>query len=163
VPVEVPLKAEDNFDLKRRPSLPPSPHAQRPFCWVFLTIPQALWPAAKRLSKSANWPKSMISSSCLMKFYDRLVYGVKHVCFPSLPGMRERTILLGGFSKDYAMTGWRIGFACAPEEILTGMLRVHQYTIMSAPTTRRMPPQKPFLKPKPMYRTWFTNMTAAAS
>jgi aminotransferase len=48
--------------------------------------------------------------------------------------MKERTIFLGGFSKDYAMTGWRVGYVCAPAEILTGMLRVHQYTIMSAPT-----------------------------
>jgi len=68
------------------------------------------------------------------EIYDQLVYGVDHVCFPALPGMKERTILLGGFSKDYAMTGWRIGYACAPAEILAGMLRVHQYTIMSAPT-----------------------------
>jgi aminotransferase len=68
------------------------------------------------------------------EIYDRLVYGTQHISFPALPGMRDRTILLGGFSKDYAMTGWRIGYACAPAELLTGLLRVHQYTIMSAPT-----------------------------
>jgi aminotransferase len=68
------------------------------------------------------------------EIYDRLVYGVEHVCFSSLPGMRERTILIGGFSKDYAMTGWRIGFACAPEAIMDGIARVHQYIIMTAPT-----------------------------
>lgn len=69
------------------------------------------------------------------EIYDQLVYGIEHVCVPSLPGMRERTILLGGFSKDYAMTGWRIGYACAPPELLAAMRKVHQYTIMSAPTT----------------------------
>ncbi len=68
------------------------------------------------------------------EIYDRLVYGVEHICFSALPGMRERTILVGGFSKDYAMTGWRIGFACAPREILDGLARVHQYIIMTAPT-----------------------------
>ncbi len=68
------------------------------------------------------------------ELYDQLVYGTKHVCFAALPGMRERTILLGGFSKNYAMTGWRIGFAAAPQEALQAMLRVHQFTIMSAPT-----------------------------
>ncbi|VAW33565.1 Aspartate aminotransferase [hydrothermal vent metagenome] len=68
------------------------------------------------------------------EIYDRLVYGIEHVCVPALPGMRERTVLLGGFSKDYAMTGWRIGYACAPVEILAAMRKVHQYTIMSAPT-----------------------------
>jgi aminotransferase len=69
------------------------------------------------------------------EIYDRLVYGVSHTCFASLPGMRERTILLGGFSKDYAMTGWRIGYAAAPADLLGAMRKVHQYTIMSAPTT----------------------------
>ena len=69
------------------------------------------------------------------EIYDRLVYGVEHTCFPTLPGMRPRTILLGGFSKAYAMTGWRIGYAAAPAEILGAMRKVHQYTIMSAPTT----------------------------
>ena len=69
------------------------------------------------------------------EIYDRLVYGVEHTCFASLPGMRQRAILLGGFSKAYAMTGWRIGYAAAPAEILAAMRKVHQYTIMSAPTT----------------------------
>jgi aminotransferase len=69
------------------------------------------------------------------EIYDRLVYGVEHVCFAALPGMRARTILLGGFSKDYAMTGWRIGYVAAPAELLAAMRKVHQYTIMSAPTT----------------------------
>jgi aminotransferase len=68
------------------------------------------------------------------EIYDRLVYGVEHVCFPTLDGMRPRTILLGGFSKDYAMTGWRIGYAAAPAEFIKAMNRIHQYTIMSAPT-----------------------------
>jgi aminotransferase len=69
------------------------------------------------------------------EIYDQLVYGVEHTCVPSLPGMRDRTILLGGFSKDYAMTGWRIGYACANPDLLAAMRKVHQYTIMSAPTT----------------------------
>jgi aminotransferase len=68
------------------------------------------------------------------EIYDRLVYGFEHTCFAALPGMRERTILLGGFSKAYAMTGWRIGYAAAPAELLGAMRKVHQYTIMSAPT-----------------------------
>jgi aminotransferase len=69
------------------------------------------------------------------EIYDRLVYaGHQHVCFASLPGMRERTITLGGLSKAYAMTGWRIGYAAAPAPILAEMRKIHQYTIMSAPT-----------------------------
>ncbi|WP_072714978.1 aminotransferase class I/II-fold pyridoxal phosphate-dependent enzyme [Rhodothermus profundi] len=72
------------------------------------------------------------------EIYDRLIYGRAyaegHVCVPSIPGLRERTVLLGGFSKDYAMTGWRIGYACAPEPILKAMYKLHQYMVMSAPT-----------------------------
>ena len=68
------------------------------------------------------------------EIYDRLSYGLPHTCFSSLPGMRERTVLLGGFSKAYAMTGWRVGWVCAPAELLEGMMRIHQYIIMSAPT-----------------------------
>jgi aminotransferase len=72
------------------------------------------------------------------EIYDSLVYGVEHVCFASLPGMKERTITLGGFSKSYAMTGWRVGYAAAPADILQGLVRVHQYTVMSAPSMSQL-------------------------
>ena len=68
------------------------------------------------------------------EIYDRLVYGVEHTCLATLSGMRDRTILLGGFSKDYAMTGWRVGYVCANAEILGAIHKIHQYVIMSAPT-----------------------------
>ncbi|MBI4302674.1 MAG: aminotransferase class I/II-fold pyridoxal phosphate-dependent enzyme [Chloroflexi bacterium] len=67
------------------------------------------------------------------EIYDRLVYEVEHTCFASLPGMRERTILLGGFSKAYAMTGWRVGYAAAPADIIEAMMKIHQYTMLCAP------------------------------
>ena len=70
------------------------------------------------------------------EIYDRLVYGDhRHEPFSALPGMKERTVMMGGFSKAYAMTGWRIGYVCAPPELLEGIVKVHQYQIMSAPTT----------------------------
>lgn len=68
------------------------------------------------------------------EIYDRLVYDKEHTCFAALPRMQERTILLGGFSKDYAMTGWRVGYAAARAEIIEAMMKVHQYTVMCAPT-----------------------------
>ncbi len=67
------------------------------------------------------------------EIYDRLVYDTEHTCVAALPGAAERTILLGGFSKSYAMTGWRIGYACAPAPILEMMMKVHQYTMLCAP------------------------------
>ena len=70
--------------------------------------------------------------------YERLVYGVEHTCFASLPGMKRRTIHLGGFSKAFAMTGWRIGYAAARADIIEAMMKIHQYTIMCAPTMSQM-------------------------
>lgn len=72
------------------------------------------------------------------EIYDRLVYSGQHLTFSALPGMRNRTILIGGFSKDYAMTGWRLGFALGPADILGAMRKIHQYTIMSASTTAQV-------------------------
>jgi aminotransferase len=69
------------------------------------------------------------------EIYDRLVYGAhEHTAFSALAGMRDRTVLLGGFSKSYAMTGWRIGYVAAPAELMMGIAKVHQYGIMCAPT-----------------------------
>jgi aminotransferase len=69
------------------------------------------------------------------EIYDRLVYGIEHTCFASLPDMRDRTILLGGFSKAYAMTGWRLGYVAARADLIEAMMKAHQYVMMSAPTT----------------------------
>ena len=69
------------------------------------------------------------------EIYAELNYtGTRHAAFASIPGMKERTVTLNGFSKAFAMTGWRMGYACAPKEIMTQMLKIHQFTIMCAPT-----------------------------
>ena len=69
------------------------------------------------------------------EIYSELTYGEKHVSICSLPGMRERTVLINGFSKSHSMTGWRLGYACGPEVIIKQMLKIHQFAIMCAPTT----------------------------
>ncbi|MGI8926118.1 MAG: pyridoxal phosphate-dependent aminotransferase [Tepidiformaceae bacterium] len=68
------------------------------------------------------------------ELYDRMTYGSEHTCFAALPGMRGRTVLLGGFSKTYAMTGWRLGWVAAPAPLTEALMKVHQYVMMSAPT-----------------------------
>lgn len=68
------------------------------------------------------------------EIYAELTYLDEHVTIASLPGMKERTVLINGFSKAYSMTGWRLGYACAPKAILEQMLKIHQYAIMCAPT-----------------------------
>lgn len=69
------------------------------------------------------------------EIYSELSYKEKHVSIASLPGMQERTVLINGFSKSYAMTGWRLGYACAPAAIMEQMTKIHQFAIMCAPTT----------------------------
>ena len=70
--------------------------------------------------------------------YERLVYGTEHVCFASLPGMSRRSVHLGGFSKSYAMTGWRVGYACSNSELIEAMMKIHQYTMLCAPIQGQM-------------------------
>ena len=68
------------------------------------------------------------------EIYSELTYGTEHVSIASLPGMRERTIVINGFSKGFAMTGWRLGYACGPHVIIEQMIKMHQFAIMCAPT-----------------------------
>ena len=72
------------------------------------------------------------------EIYSKLIYGAEFTCFASLPGMKEHTVLLGGFSKAFAMTGWRVGYAAAPKEIVAAMTKIHQYTMMCVSTISQM-------------------------
>jgi len=72
------------------------------------------------------------------EIYDKLTYEGEHTCFASLPAMKNRTILLNGFSKAYAMTGWRLGYACGHPEVISHMTKIHQYTMLCAPVTAQM-------------------------
>jgi aminotransferase len=72
------------------------------------------------------------------EIYARLVYGVEHICFSSLPGMKKRTILISGFSKSHAMTGWRIGYVAADRRFIQALTKIHQYTMLCAPTMTQM-------------------------
>ena len=72
------------------------------------------------------------------EIYSELTYLDEHVSIASLPGMKERTILINGFSKAYAMTGWRLGYACGPEVIISQMTKIHQFAIMCAPQQASM-------------------------
>jgi len=69
------------------------------------------------------------------EIYAELTYGHNHTSITNIPGMYERTVYVGGFSKSHAMTGWRMGYACGPADIIVQMLKIHQYAVMSSPTT----------------------------
>ena len=134
VAVEVPSRMENNFDFdpeEIRAAITPRTKA---ILIGFPNNPTGAVASRDNLLKVAKMAEEHDLIVISDEIYDRLVYGVKHTCFPSLPGMHDRTLLLGGFSKDYAMTGWRIGYAAGPEDLIKGLLRVHQYMVMSAPT-----------------------------
>jgi len=134
VPVEVPCCMENNFDLSIediRAAITPRTKA---ILINFPTNPTGAVSSRENLLKLAQLAEEHDLIVISDEIYDRLVYGVEHVCFAALPGMQKRTVLIGGFSKDYAMTGWRIGYAAGPVEIINGLVRIHQYSVMSAPT-----------------------------
>ncbi len=138
VPVEVPSRMENNFEVDPRDVeavITPRTKA------ILLGYPSNPTGAVARMETLMEIARLAEKHNLVVfsdEIYDRLVYGVQHVCFPALPGMWKRTILLGGFSKDYAMTGWRIGYAAAPADLIKGLLRVHQYTVMCASTTAQV-------------------------
>ncbi|HTP01562.1 MAG TPA: aminotransferase class I/II-fold pyridoxal phosphate-dependent enzyme [Anaerolineales bacterium] len=136
VPVEIPTRMEDNFQVdpdRIRKAITPRTKV------VFIGYPSNPTGAVASLEVIEEIVRIVEEHDLILlsdEIYDRLVYGIQHVCVPSLSeSVRRRTVLLGGFSKDYAMTGWRIGYAAGPADIIKGMVRIHQYTIMSAPTT----------------------------
>jgi len=136
VPIEIPSRPENNFQVdpdEIRRAITPRTKA------IFVAYPANPTGAVAEREVLMEVAKMAEEHDLLLvsdEIYDRLVYGFKHVCVPSLgESIRQRTILLGGFSKDYAMTGWRIGYACGPADLIKGLVRVHQYSIMSAPTT----------------------------
>jgi aminotransferase len=136
VPVELPGRMENNFDIVPEELEAAITPRTKALLLGFPNNPTGAVSPRETLLKIAEIAERHDLIVISDEIYDRLVYGGhKHVCFPALPGMRERTILLGGFSKDYAMTGWRIGFASGPAELIKGLVRLHQYTIMCAPTT----------------------------
>ena len=136
--VHVPTYAENNFQVTAADI---EPHLTERSKVLFLGYPNNPTGAVLRRETLEEIGDLVIENDLVVisdEIYDRLIYGTAHerghVCTASIEGLRERTVVLGGFSKNYAMTGWRIGYACAPESILRGMYKVHQYMIMSAPT-----------------------------
>jgi aminotransferase len=135
VPVPVPTYVEQDFqvtvaDLERARS-----PRTRAILLGYPNNPTGAVLERSRLEEIARWAEAHDLLVISDEIYDRLVYGIEHTCFAALPRMWARTILLGGFSKAYAMTGWRIGYVAAPRELLAAMRKIHQYIIMSAPTT----------------------------
>lgn len=134
-PVIIDLKAENDFRLTAEEVIEKITEKTKILVLPFPNNPTGSVMGKEELEKIA---KVVIEKDIFVlsdEIYAELTYNGKHVSITSIEGMRERTVLINGFSKAYAMTGWRLGYACAPEVILKQMLKIHQYAIMCAPTT----------------------------
>lgn len=135
VPVIIELKAENEFRLTAQELLDAITDKTKVLILPFPNNPTGAIMERKDLEEIA---KVVIEKDIFVisdEIYAELTYKGEHVSIASLPGMKERTILINGFSKAYAMTGWRLGYACGPKVIMEQMLKIHQFAIMCAPTT----------------------------
>lgn len=135
VPVIIELKNENEFRLTKEELLDAITDKTKVLILPFPNNPTGAIMERKDLEDIA---KICIEKDIFVmsdEIYSELTYGKDHVSIASLPGMKERTILINGFSKSYAMTGWRLGYACGTKTIIEQMTKIHQFAIMCAPTT----------------------------
>ena len=135
VPVPLPLEERDQFKLTKEKLLSAISDRTKILVLPFPNNPTGAIMTENELRQIAEIIEERDLFVLSDEIYSELSYQGDHVSIASLPGMAERTIVINGFSKSYAMTGWRLGYAAGPEEIIKQMLKVHQYVIMCAPTT----------------------------
>ena len=131
--VYVPTRREDDFEVDPRELASRIGPRTRAILLGYPNNPTGAVMPAGALAAIADLAAARDLIVLSDEIYDRLVYGVEHTCFAALPGARERTLLLGGFSKSYAMTGWRIGYLAGPADLLAGAVKIHQYGALCAP------------------------------
>ena len=135
VPVIIELKEEDEFRLTAQQLRNAITDKTKILVLPFPNNPTGAIMEKKDLEEIAEVIREKDLYVVSDEIYGELTYKDKHVSIASLPGMQERTILINGFSKAYAMTGWRLGYGCAPKAIMEQMIKIHQFAIMCAPTT----------------------------
>jgi len=137
-PVFVPTSKQNNFVLKVEDVEPLINKQTKAILIGYPSNPTGAVMPREDLAEIAKLAQKYNLLVISDEIYARLVYGVEHTCFASLPGVKEQTILLGGFSKAFAMTGWRLGYIAANEQLIEAMLKIHQYTMLCAPTMSQM-------------------------
>ena len=138
IPVFVPTSKQNNFVLKAEDVEPLINKHTKAILIGYPSNPTGAVMSREELSKIARLAQKYNLLVISDEIYARLVYGVEHTCFASLPGMKEQTILLGGFSKAFAMTGWRIGYIATNKQLIEAMVKIHQYTMLCVPTMSQM-------------------------
>jgi aminotransferase len=138
IPVRVPLLEKNNFHIQAEDIEQYITQKTKAILIGYPANPTGAVMSRDELVQIAELAKQYNLLVISDEVYSRLVYNGEHTCFASLPGMQEHTILLNGFSKAFAMTGWRLGYVSANPEIIEAMTRVHQYTMLCAPITAQM-------------------------
>lgn len=139
VPVAVPAKIENNFSITPADLEAHVTHKTKALLIGYPNNPTGAILTKEQLMDIANFAQEHDLIVISDEIYGDLTYGgERHVCFAGLPGMKDRTILLNGFSKAYAMTGWRIGYAMSNPAIISAMTKIHQYTMLCAPITAQI-------------------------
>jgi aminotransferase len=133
IPVHISTRVEDNFELRAEDIVPKITDKTKAILLGYPANPTGAMMSREKLIQIAELAKSRNILVISDEIYSRLVYGIEEVCFGAFPGMKENTILLGGFSKAYAMTGWRLGYAAGNQDIIAAMTKIHQYTMLCAP------------------------------
>lgn len=135
VPVEIALEEKDQFKLTPQKLREAVTDKTKMVVLPFPNNPTGAIMTAQELQAVADIIKEKDLFVLSDEIYSELSYHGQHVSIASLPGMAERTVVINGFSKSFAMTGWRLGYAAAPREVIKQMIKIHQYIIMSSPTT----------------------------
>lgn len=135
VPVVIELKAENEFRLTKQEVLRAVTEKTKVLIMPFPNNPTGSIMTREDLQDIVDVVLEKDLFVISDEIYSELTYGSNHVSIAEFPGMKERTVVINGFSKSYAMTGWRLGYAAGPENIITQMIKIHQFAIMCAPTT----------------------------
>jgi len=138
IPIRVPTTEDNDFEITAEAIEPYITDKTKAVLIGYPCNPTGAVLSKEELTRIADLAKRYNLLVISDEVYGQLVYGVEHTCLATLPGMRERTILLNGFSKAYAMTGWRIGYAASDKEIIGAMTKIHQYTMLCAPIMGQM-------------------------
>ena len=138
VPAVIPTNEENNFVIKATDIEAKITQKTRAILIGYPSNPTGAVMSKREADAIAQLAKKHDLLLISDEIYARLVYGAQHICFPSLPGMKKRTILISGFSKSHAMTGWRIGYVAADRHLIQALTKIHQYTMLSAPTMTQM-------------------------
>ncbi len=138
VPVSIPTYEENDFEISASDIEARITPKTKAILLGYPANPTGAVMPLEKLEKIAEIARKHDILTIVDEIYSQLIYGVEHTCIAALPGMQEHTVLLNGFSKSFAMTGWRIGYAAASKPVIAAMTKIHQYTIMCASTMAQM-------------------------